>query len=156
MMSDNTFTPGVAYRDPRAALEWLQKAFGFELTMLIDSPDGDARVMHSEMSIAGRGRIMVGGEWIDWARSPASVGGANTQSVHVHIDADVDAHCEHARRAGAVIVAEPETQFYGARTYRAKDPEGHVWTFAQDVAELPSREEAERMIGAKIQAKNWP
>ncbi len=28
------------------------------------------------------------------------------------------------RDAGAVIIAEPETQFYGDRSYRAKDPEG--------------------------------
>ena len=155
-MSDNTFTPSIFYRDPRAALEWLEKAFGFELTMLIDSPNGDTRMIHSEMSVAGRGRIMIGGEWAEWARSPQSVGGASTQSVHVHIETDVDAHCAHARSAGAVIVAEPATQFYGARTYRAQDPEGHVWTFAQEVGELPAREEAERMIGAKIQAKNWP
>ena len=31
------------------------------------------------------------------------------------------------------ILAEPETQFYGDRTYRARDPEGHIWTFAQTV-----------------------
>lgn len=155
-MSDNTFTPSIFYQDPRAALEWLKNAFGFELTMLIDSPDGDARMIHSEMCVAGRGRIMIGGEWSEWARSANTVAGANTQSVQVHIETDVDAHCENARRAGAVIIAEPATQFYGARTYRAKDPEGHVWTFAQDVAELPAREDAERMIGAKIEAKNWP
>jgi len=28
---------------------------------------------------------------------------------------------------------EPEDQFYGDRTYRALDPEGHMWTFAQTV-----------------------
>ena len=34
-----------------------------------------------------------------------------------------------AREAGAEILQEPETQFYGDRTYRARDPEGHIWTF---------------------------
>jgi uncharacterized glyoxalase superfamily protein PhnB len=38
-----------------------------------------------------------------------------------------------ARAAGAVILQEPEDQFYGERSYRAVDPEGHVWTFAQTV-----------------------
>lgn len=153
-MSDNTFTPAICYKDPKAALDWLQQAFGFELTMLIESPDGDVRMMHSEMAVNGRGRIMVGAEWSDWAKSPQSVNGANTQSVHVDLETDIDAHCEHARRTGAVIVAEPENQFYGARTYRARDLEGHVWSFAQWVEQLPSREEAERRTGLKIQG--WP
>jgi uncharacterized glyoxalase superfamily protein PhnB len=159
-MSDNVFTPAVSYQDPKAALEWLQQAFGFELTMLIESPDGDVRMMHSEMSFNGRGRIMVGAEWTaglptgHWARSPKSVNGANTQSIHVDVETDIDAHCDRARRAGAVIVAEPENQFYGARTYRARDPEGHVWSFAQFIEELPSREEAERRSGLKIEG--WP
>jgi uncharacterized glyoxalase superfamily protein PhnB len=155
-MGDNTFTPSLSYKDPKAALAWLRNAFGFELTMLIELPDGDVRMMHAEMSVGGRGRIMVGAEWAAWTKSPASVGGANTQSVHVDIDTDVDAHCERARHAGAVIEAEPETQFFGARIYRARDPEGHVWTFAQRVAELPARADAERMTGLTIVAKDWP
>jgi hypothetical protein len=40
-------------------------------------------------------------------------------------------------------------QFYGDRTYRARDPEGHVWTFAQTVRHV-SREEAEKESGRKI------
>jgi uncharacterized glyoxalase superfamily protein PhnB len=46
---------------------------------------------------------------------------------------DIDQHCERARQAGAEIVAEPELQFYGDRIYRARDPEGHIWTFGQTV-----------------------
>jgi hypothetical protein len=44
---------------------------------------------------------------------------------------------------------EPEDQFYGDRTYRAVDPEGHVWTFAQTVRQV-TREEAEQASGLKI------
>ncbi len=101
------FVAAASYRDPTAALAWLDKAFGLELSMLIEGPDGDPRMMHSEMSIGGRGRIMIGGEWTDWTRSPASVGGANTTNVHVYLDSDVDAHCERARAAGAEIIMEP-------------------------------------------------
>ena len=152
-MSDNTFTPAVFYQDPRTALQWLEAAFGFGISMLIESPD-DPRMMHSEMDVAGKGRIMVGGEWAEWTRSPKSQAGANTQSIHVDLETDVDAHCERARAAGAVILQEPENQFYGARTYRARDPEGHVWSFAQFVEDV-SHEEAERRSGAKIRAKDW-
>ena len=145
-----TFIPAVVYTDPKAALEWLNKAFDFELTMLIEGPDGDARMMHSEMSFQGKGRIMVSGEWPEWAKSPRSIDGANTQRVEVLVDDGIDAHCEQARAAGAVILQEPEDQFYGQRTYRAADPEGHMWTFAQRVRSV-TREEAEAATGLKIQ-----
>ena len=144
-----SFTPAVVYHDPMAAVTWLQTAFGFELAMLIEPPADDPTMLHAEMSLGGRGRLMVGSEWSDWTRSPASLGGANTVHVHVDLETDLDAHCEHARHAGAIIEAEPADQFYGARTYRARDPEGHVWSFAQTIREV-SREEAERVTGLKI------
>lgn len=130
------FTPAVFYKRPMAALAWLQKAFGFETTMLIEGPDGDETMMHSEMSFNGKGRIMVGAEWAEWTRSPSSVGGSNTQSLHVQMEAGLDAHCERARAAGAVIGQEPRDEFYGDRTYRCADLEGHVWTFAERVKEM--------------------
>ena len=69
---------------------------------------------------------MVGNEWSADHKSPKSVGGKNTQTVHVQLaeGEDIDAHCKRAREAGAEILQEPETQFYGDRTYRARDPEG--------------------------------
>ncbi|MBV8087215.1 MAG: VOC family protein [Chloroflexi bacterium] len=147
-----SFTPAVFYKDPIAALAWLEKAFGFQTAMLITSPSGDDKMMHAEMIIAGKGRLMVGGEWNDWAKSPASVGGSNTANVHVQLESDIDGHCERARAAGAVVEMEPEDQFYGERTYRARDVEGHVWTFAQTVRQV-SREEAEEASGLII--KGW-
>jgi uncharacterized glyoxalase superfamily protein PhnB len=41
--------------------------------------------------------------------------------------------CERARAAGAEVLLEPEKQFYGDRTYRARDSEGHIWTFSVTV-----------------------
>ncbi|MBM2811756.1 MAG: Glyoxalase/bleomycin resistance protein/dioxygenase [Chloroflexi bacterium] len=149
-MSDSTFVPAIFYRDPRAALAWLEKAFGFETIMVIEPADGDVKMSHYEMSFAGRGRIMVGAEWADWSKSPDSVQGANTQNLHVSVENDIDAHCERARTAGATITSEPEDQFYGDRTYSAVDPEGHVWTFGMHVRDV-SREEAEQTSGLKIE-----
>jgi uncharacterized glyoxalase superfamily protein PhnB len=54
--------------------------------------------------------------------------------------ADVDAHHARAQAAGATIVASPEDQFYGARSYRAVDPEGHRWIFATQVRDVPPEE----------------
>lgn len=141
--------PSVFYKDPKAAIRFLQRAFGFELDFLIDGADGDDSVMHSELVYGEDVRIAVGGEWTDWAKSPRSLDGANTLSLSIGIEEDIDAHCARATAAGAVIVAEPKTQFYGHRTYRAVDPEGHVWTFSQHVQDV-SIEEMERAIGQKF------
>lgn len=153
-MDDVTFVPALTYRDPKAAIDWLERAFDFELTMAIDGPDGDATQGHYEMGYGGRGRLMIGGEWSDWTRSPASGDGRNSSSVHVAVARDIDAHCERARAAGARIVVEPSDQFYGDRTYRCVDPEGHHWTFAMHVRDV-TRAEAEAASGTKIHAPSW-
>ncbi len=139
-------TPALSYRDPRTALAWLEKAFGFEVFMLIEDEAG--AVVHSEMKY-GTGVVMIGSEWSEDHKSPASLAGKNTQSVHIHVDGDIDAHCEHARAAGAQILAEPETQFYGDRSYRCRDLEGHIWSVSATV-EPVTREEAAAASGLKI------
>lgn len=136
----------VFYQDPKAALAWLERAFGFELSMLLE--DADGAVAHSQMSY-GDSYVMVGQEWSADHKSPRSVGGKNTQTVHIQIDGDLDAHFDRAKAAGAEVLAEPETQFYGDRTYRCRDPEGHIWTVSQTVKEV-TREEAEAASGLKI------
>jgi uncharacterized glyoxalase superfamily protein PhnB len=138
---------GVFYRDPWVALAWLEKAFGFERSMVISDKDG--QLAHAEMQF-GNGYIMIGSEWADFTASPASIGGKNTQSIHVHIVDGIDAHCAHAKAAGAEILQAPTDQFYGDRTYRARDLEGHVWTFGQAV-QVVSREQAEQASGLKIE-----
>jgi uncharacterized glyoxalase superfamily protein PhnB len=141
-----TMSCGIACKDPRAEIAWLEKAFGFELTMLVETPDGS--IGHSEMR-CGDGVIYVGSEWDERHRSPASLGGVNTQSIHIQLASGVDAHCERARAAGAVILQEPADQFYGDRNYRAADPEGHVWTIGQAVREV-SIEEMNRTSGYTV------
>ncbi len=142
-----TLGSSVFYHDPWAALDWLEKAFGFERTMAIADKDG--RLSHAEMRF-GDGYIMLGAEWADFIASPVSLEGKNTQAIHVHLEDGIDAHCERARAAGAVILQEPTDEFYGDRTYCARDPEGHVWTFGQTVRHV-SREEAERVSGLTIE-----
>jgi len=124
----------VSYLDPKAAFRWLEDALGFEPLMVI--LDENENLMHSEMKY-GDSVVMVGSEWSADHKSPKSLGGKNTQTVHVQLARgdDIDAHCERAKKAGAEIIQAPETQFYGDRTYRARDPEGHIWTFGVTVEE---------------------
>ena len=118
------------YTDPRAAIDWLGKAFGFEPRIVVDGPNGE--VMHSEL-VLGDALVQVataGG--MPGSESPKDVGGAYTPSLYVFV-ADVDAHCERAKSAGAEIVRELETQHYGDRVYGCLDCEGHPWCFGQRI-----------------------
>jgi len=141
-----TLGAGVFYKDPVAALSWLEQAFGFSRSMVV--LDGSGNLVHSEMRFADA-YIIVDREWAEDVASPASLGGKNTQSVYLRLAAGLDAHCARARSCGAEIVAEPADQLYGERTYRARDPEGHVWTFSQTVRHV-SREEVEAETGWTI------
>ena len=104
----------VCYRDPKAALKFLEAAFGFELSMLIEDAEGN--LAHSELRF-GNAVVMVGNEWSDDHKSPASIGGKNTQTVHIQIETDVDAHCERARAAGFDIFMPPGLGFFRFCTF---------------------------------------
>ena len=136
----------ICYQNPKAALRWLETAFGFELFMLIEDAEGN--LVHSEMRF-GNAAVMIGNEWSADHKSPRSIGGKNTQTVHIQITSDIDAHCAAARAAGAEILMAPATQFYGDRTYRCRDLEGHIWTIGQTVEKV-SREQAQDATGLKI------
>lgn len=124
------------YDDAAAAIDWLCRAFGFEVRLRIDGDDGS--IVHSELCF-GEGVIMVGTASAERGlQSPRSLGGANTQGLFGYVD-DVDAHCARARAAGATIVSEPVDKNYGDdwgtdRGYEALDCEGHRWWFAQRLA----------------------
>ena len=118
------------YEDVAGALDWLARAFGFRERLRMPGENG--QVLHAEMELAD-GVIMMGNPGADY-RNPKRLGQV-TQHLYVYVD-DVDGHCEHARQAGAIIIEEPEDQFYGDRRYGAEDPEGHHWFFAQHVRDM--------------------
>ena len=151
--TQGAFTPTIFYRDPMAALSWLEAAFGFETCLLVTDDEGG--VGHAEMTFMGAS-LAVGGEWSSSdllgaasLKSPASLDGVGTQFVRVHLTDGLEAHCARARAAGARITQEPAYQFYGARTYRALDLEGHVWNFDQPV-KTPSIDEMAAVSGLKF------
>jgi uncharacterized glyoxalase superfamily protein PhnB len=129
----------IFYDDALAAIDWLCRAFDFDVRLKVLGADG--RVQHSEL-VYGGGVIMVGqaGKTADPARvtrSPQSIGGANTHGIMVYVD-DVDAHCARARAAGASIDQEPSLHDYGKehwadRSYGTRDLEQHYWWFTQRV-----------------------
>jgi uncharacterized glyoxalase superfamily protein PhnB len=150
-MSVAVITPSIAYREPMAAMDWLGRAFGFDIALLLTDANGN--LAHAEMSYCGA-HIGVMGEWSSAdllgpakMRSPKSLDHTSTGFLWISVE-DIDSHCARARSAGATIVQEPADQPYGARTYRAIDCDGHVWCFRQTVAEI-SNAEFERITGLR-------
>lgn len=136
-MSDRAKLPTIGpllwYQNPRAAIAWLEAAFGFETRLIVD--DGQGGVIHSELTL-GDGYIMVVGPPTGQAVSPAAFGGRSTQSVHIQLEDSLDARCEQARAKGAAIEREPADQPYGDRVFTCRDLEGHPWSFGQTVQAL--------------------
>ena len=139
-------SPLIFYRDARAALAFLERAFGFETRLLVD--DGKGGVIHSESVYEGC-VVMVCGPPSGLYASPADLGGRRTGSIHVQVAGGIDALCERARAGGAKIEREPADQPYGDRVFTCLDPEGHSWSFGQTLAAMSADEMAEA-TGRKI------
>lgn len=109
--------PFFGYDDARAAIDWLERAFGFERGEV--ATGGNGRVAHAELW-NGPGAVMVG--------SGSETGAAGGDGVYVVVE-DIDAHYARAQAAGAEIVRELHDTDYGSRDYMARDPEGRLWAF---------------------------
>jgi uncharacterized glyoxalase superfamily protein PhnB len=144
-----TIGPVIWYRDPQAAIEWLEKAFGFERRLVVEGDGG--MIVHSELTL-GDGYVMVVGPPREKAASPADLGGRATQSVHVQLQSGLDEHCARARAVGARVLREPATQPYGDRVYTCTDLEEHPWSFGQTV-EVLSDEDVTQATGHRITSK---
>ena len=113
--------PVIVYPDVRAAVAWLEAAFGFTERVRI----GESH--RSQLNVGEGGAVIVADVRHD-QRPPTA--GVVTHRVMVRID-DAIAHCERARAAGAAILMEPTDFEYGERQYAAEDPAGHRWTFSE-------------------------
>ena len=112
--------PTLRYDDAKAAIDFLERAFGLERKAVMENDDGT--IGHAELT-AGRGMVMVG-----------STGQGDSQfdtghaSIYVVIE-DPDALHDRAKEAGAEISRGLQDMDYGSREFSAKDPEGNVWSF---------------------------
>ena len=122
--------PHLIYDDPTAAIEWLTRAFGFRLRAIVHrDPSGHALRAQIEVldSLITIGAPSIHGE------SPRQ---GVSSLLYVYID-NVDEHYARAKTAGAKIVMPLDDRPWGDRSYQASDPEGHQWTFAQRVRDVP-------------------
>ncbi|MEC3916624.1 VOC family protein [Nocardia sp. CDC160] len=115
--------PTFVYRDAKAAITFLEQAFGFETKACYS--EGDV-VHHAELAWPGGGGIMLGGirEGMALECQPPGVG-----SAYIVVD-NPDALYDRAKAAGANITRElrDETD-YESRGFTCRDPEGVYWSF---------------------------
>ncbi|MDX6516178.1 MAG: hypothetical protein QOH73_1844 [Gaiellaceae bacterium] len=123
-------TPVLVYPDVRAAVAWLESAFGFEERVRV----GDAHRV--QLRVGADGAVVVAdvhGERV------APSAGAVTQIVKVRVP-DVDAAFARARDFGARVLGEPTTYEYGERSCELEDVAGHRWELTQTVRDVEPEE----------------
>ena len=125
-----TITPVLFYPDVRAAVEWLEGAFGFGARVRI----GEAHRV--QMRVGDDASIVVvepGGDKV-----PPN-GEVVTQMIKLRVE-DVDAAFARARDFGARVVEELETYMYGERSGVVEDLAGHRWELTQTVRDVDPAE----------------
>jgi uncharacterized glyoxalase superfamily protein PhnB len=125
--SRSTVIPGHRYRNAPAAIEWLEKVFGFERKAVHEGPNGV--ILHAELTL-GNGMIMLGSGKDDKSgrnfKSPDELGGVETCALYIVVP-DADAAHARAVAAGAEVTTPLHDTPYGSRDFAVKDPEGHTW-----------------------------
>ena len=123
-----TVTPVLTYPDVRAAVAWLEAAFGFEERVRI----GDGH--RAQLRVGSDGAVVVA----EGASEERSVG-TTAQLIKIRVP-DVDAAFERARQSGANALEEPRTWEYGERSCVVEDLAGHRWELTQSVRDVQPEE----------------
>ncbi len=125
-----TVTPVLVYPDVRAAVAWLEAAFGFAERVRI----GEAHRV--QMRVGVDGAIVVADDGGDRA---APDGGGYSHLIKVRV-ADVDSAFARAREQGARVVEDLTTWEYGERSGVVEDLGGHRWELTQTVRDVKPEE----------------
>jgi uncharacterized glyoxalase superfamily protein PhnB len=121
----STVVPVLVYPDVRAAVAWLEEAFGFAERVRVGED-------HRAQLAVGDGAVIVAD--VRGAQTPPTEGVA-THLVMVRIE-DARAHCKRAESAGARVLDPLTDHVYGERQYTAADPWEHGWTFSETLEDI--------------------
>jgi len=120
----------LVYPDVRAAVAWLEAAFGFTERVRI----GDSHRAQLRVGVDGAVVVAeVGGDRV----APAGSGAAHLIKVRVP---DVDAAFARARDQGARVVEDLTTWEYGERSGILEDIGGHRWELTQTLRDVEPEE----------------
>ena len=148
-----TVIPGLRYQDAPKAIDWLCRAFGFEKRLVVPG-EGDS-IAHAQLTY-GNGMIMLGsagthgGSFDDLLRTPAELGGANTQAPYVIVD-DCKAHYERARVPAPRSCWTSRTRTTAAAATPAATPRA---TSGASATTIPGRSDC-RGAPASYSSRSW-
>jgi PhnB protein len=130
-------SPYLTVKDVDAALDFYQRAFGFEKRMSMPGPDG--RTMHAELIFRDI-VILLGPEGNQCpSKAPVTTGIAPPIGLYLYCE-DVDKLVARATAAGATAASPPQDMFWGDRVCQLRDPNGYTWNFATNVGDFdPSK-----------------
>ena len=138
-------TPYLIVHDAKAALAFYQAAFGAQIEVQLNAPDGS--IAHAEIRV-GNAVIMLGQETTEGGQtfqSPRTLKGTAT-SIMLYVP-DCDATFAAAIAAGATLLEPVSLKFYGDQAGRLQDPFGHQWTVATHVEDV-AQADIERRLAA--------
>jgi len=119
-------TPVLIYPDVRAAVAWLESAFGFEERVRV----GDAH--RAQLRVGADGAVIVADVRGDQVAPNANI---VTHILKVRVP-DVDTAFARVRDLGARVLDEPTTHEYGERSCVVEDIGGHRWELTQTVRDV--------------------
>ena len=125
-----TVTPVLVYPDVRAAVAWLEAAFGFEERVRI----GEAH--RAQMRVGVDAAIVVADVGSDRV---VPDGAGMTHLIKVRVP-DVDSAFARACERGARVVEDVTTFEYGERSGVVEDIGGHRWELTQTVRDVEPEE----------------
>lgn len=143
----HTATPYLTVHDANRALEFYKQAFGAQVLVRMDGPDG--KVGHAEFQI-GDSRLMLADEFPQMGAKSAQTLGGTPVAVLLYVE-DVDALFQQALKAGGKEERPVEDQFYGDRMGSLFDPFGHRWFIATHKEDV-SPEEMKKRMAEKMHA----
>ena len=128
--------PMLVCRNVSAEIDFCKTTFNAVEKVRRPGPDG--KDAHAALTI-NEAMIMLECEWPTIASHPPQMDGSSPVIIYVYV-ADVDLAIEKAVAAGAKVLIPAKDQFWGDRTGRIMDPEGHVWMISSRVEETTSAE----------------
>jgi uncharacterized glyoxalase superfamily protein PhnB len=118
------------YPDVRAAVAWLESAFGFEERVRV----GQAH--RAQLRVGADGAVIVAEVRGDQAAPGA---GIVSHIIKVRVP-DVDTAFARARDFGSRVHQEPTTHEYGDRSCMLEDIGGHRWELTQTIRDVEPEE----------------
>src|SRR5579871_2181261 len=127
--------------DVKAAVNFYQKAFGFEKRGIMNGPD--KKPIHAELALRGT-VLMLGPENPERGNRSAKTLGGSPVTLYLTTE-DADKTVAKAVKFGATQQGPVMDMFWGDRVGNVVDPDGYHWMIGTHIAEPTPQEMAKAM-----------